>query len=97
VPRFIGKFLEPFGGTLPKFSANASRGIHHVIHETLDAVKDSKRHRNPKKRNFNTFKYKKTKEAFGRAFSWDKQPEVHAKDGKTVSMNSLDDVKEKIA
>jgi len=48
------------------------------VHETFEAVKESKRHRNPKNRNLKTFKYSKTKEAVKRAFSWNKEPEVMA-------------------
>jgi len=78
VPRFVGKFLAPFGGVLPKFGANLGRWFNHLVHETFEAVKESKRHRNPKNRNLKTFKYSKTKEAVKRAFSWNKEPEVMA-------------------
>ena len=60
-------------GLLPKFFANIGRGMNHAIHETFEGVRDSKRHWNPKKRNLKPWKFSKTLESFGKAFSWNKK------------------------
>ena len=82
VVRGVGKIAGfPVAGgipIIPKFMANLTRGINHAVHETFEGIRDSKRHRNPKKWNLKTFKYSKTKEGFQRAFSRDKKPEVMA-------------------
>lgn len=62
-----------------KFIQNYYRSGDHFRHETIEGIKKSKRYRNPKKRNFKTFKYPKTRESFKRAFTWDKQPEENIK------------------
>lgn len=57
----------------PKFFANVGRGLNHVYHETLDGIRDSKWHWNPKNWNLKPRKYSKTKESFAKAFSWNKK------------------------
>lgn len=78
-----GKVAAPLGGgvfsLLPKFFANIGRGMNHFMHETTEGIRDSKRHWNPKNRNFRPWKYSKTKEAFGKAFSWNKKGKAPAK------------------
>ncbi|MBP6910290.1 hypothetical protein KBC03_01695 [Patescibacteria group bacterium] len=58
---------------MPKFVANVNRGINHFIHEAFEGVRDSKFKRNPMKWNLKSWKFSKTKEAFTKAFSWNKK------------------------
>lgn len=74
--RGIGKVAAPITGglsLLPKFFANVGRGINHAIHETFEGIRDSKWHWNPRKWNLKPWKFSKTQEAFGKAFSWNKK------------------------
>lgn len=74
---YAGKVALPLGGgvfsLLPKFFANIGRGMNHAIHETFEGIRDSKWHWNPKKWNLKPWKFSKTQEAFGKAFSWNKK------------------------
>jgi len=63
---------------------NYFRSGDNLRHETVEGIKNSKWHRNPRKRNFKTFKYPKTREAFRRSFHWDHEPEVDVKGEKGI-------------
>ena len=91
---FLGKFIgiNPANGSIipvPKFGIHIANGITLAIEETLQGVKNSKWHWNPKNRNFKSFDYAKTKEIFNKAFKWNHKNKLGAeKEGKVIKMDT---------
>lgn len=92
---FLGKFVgvTPASGLIwpvpSKFILHLSNGIWLSIEETLQWIKNSKRHWNPKNWNLKSFNYDKTKEIFKKAFKWNHKNKLGAeKETKVVGMNT---------
>jgi hypothetical protein len=92
---FLGKFVGINPATwnitpVPKFGIHVNNGISLAIEETLQGVKNSKRHWNPKNWNLKSFNYAKTKEIFNKAFKWNHKNKLGAEkpEGKVVEMDT---------